>query len=86
MLVLADADELLLYRDPSGLRNLFSRYVLSLGLPLEEWLRQLSDAAEKQPEPDVFLRQALAGFFLRRPPRPRLSSSASGRPDPAIEP
>ncbi|PJB05603.1 MAG: sensor histidine kinase, partial [Hydrogenophilales bacterium CG_4_9_14_3_um_filter_63_34] len=46
----------------SGLRNLFSRYVLSLGLPLEEWLKQLSDAAEQQPEPDVFLRSAMAGF------------------------
>lgn len=46
----------------SGLRNLFSRYVLSLGLPLEEWLKQLSDAAEEQPEPDVFLRSAMAGF------------------------
>lgn len=46
----------------SGLRDLFSRYVLSLGLPLEEWLKQLSDAAEQQPEPDVFLRSAMAGF------------------------
>lgn len=46
----------------SGLRNMYSRYVLSLGLPLEEWLRQLSDAAEQQPEPDVFLRSAMAGF------------------------
>jgi signal transduction histidine kinase len=46
----------------SGLRNMFSRYVLSLGLPLEEWLKQLSDAAEQQPEPDVFLRSAMAGF------------------------
>lgn len=45
-----------------GLRDLFSRYVLSLGLPLEEWLKQLSDAAEQQPEPDVFLRSAMAGF------------------------
>ena len=48
--------------ESSGLRNLFSRYVLSLGLPLEEWLKQLSDAAEQQPEPDVFLRSAMAGF------------------------
>ena len=46
----------------SGLRNMFSRYVLSLGLPLEQWLKQLSDAAEQQPEPDVFLRSAMAGF------------------------
>lgn len=46
----------------SGLRNMFSRYVLSLGLPLEEWLKQLSDAAEQQPEPDIFLRDAMTGF------------------------
>jgi len=48
--------------DSSGLRNVFSRYVLSLGLPLEEWLKLLSDAAEQQPEPDVFLRTAMSGF------------------------
>jgi nitrogen-specific signal transduction histidine kinase len=48
--------------ETSGLRNLFSRYVLSLGLPLEEWLKQLSDAAEQQPEPDEFLRSAMSGF------------------------
>ena len=46
----------------SGLRHLFSRYVLSLGLPLEDWLKQLSDAAEREPDPDLFLRAAIAGF------------------------
>lgn len=48
--------------EASGLRHLFSRYVLSLGLPLEEWLKQLSDAAEREPDPDLFLRAAMAGF------------------------
>ena len=48
--------------EASGLRHLFSRYVLSLGLPLEQWLKQLSDAAEQEPDPDVFLRAAMAGF------------------------
>lgn len=48
--------------EASGLRNLFSRYVLSLGLPLEEWLKELSDAAEQEPDPEVFLRLAMAGF------------------------
>lgn len=48
--------------EASGLRNLFSRYVLSLGLPLEEWLKQLSDSADREPDPDVFLREAMAGF------------------------
>ncbi|OYY92759.1 MAG: hypothetical protein B7Y41_14355 [Hydrogenophilales bacterium 28-61-23] len=50
--------------EASGLRNLFSRYVLSLGLPLEEWLKQLSDSAEREPDPEVFLREAMAGFTL----------------------
>jgi signal transduction histidine kinase len=36
--------------------------VLSLGLPLEEWLKQLSDSAEREPDPDIFLRAAMAGF------------------------
>jgi len=48
--------------EASGLRHLFSRYVLSLGLPLEEWLKELSDAAEREPDPDIFLRAAMAGF------------------------
>jgi hypothetical protein len=48
--------------EASGLRNLFSRYVLSLGLPLEEWLKQLSEVAESQPDPDEFLRGAMSGF------------------------
>lgn len=48
--------------EASGLRHLFSRYVLSLGLPLEEWLKQLSDAAEREPDPELFLREAMAGF------------------------
>ena len=45
-----------------GLRNLFSRYVLALGLPLEEWLRDLTDAAERIGDPERFLRAAMNGF------------------------
>jgi signal transduction histidine kinase len=48
--------------EDSGLRNLFSRYVLALGLPLEEWLSDLSDAAERVPDPERFLRAAMLGF------------------------
>ena len=48
--------------EDSGLRNLFSRYVLSLGLPLEEWLSDLSDAAERVADPERFLRAAMLGF------------------------
>lgn len=46
----------------SSLRNLFSRYVLSLGLPLEEWLGDLSDAAERVSDPERFLQTAMGGF------------------------
>jgi len=48
--------------EASGLRNLFSRYVLSLGLPLEEWLKKLSDSADNEPDPEIFLREAMTGF------------------------
>ncbi|MCP5278287.1 MAG: HAMP domain-containing histidine kinase [Thiobacillus sp.] len=48
--------------EDSGLRNLFSRYVLALGLPLEEWLSDLSDAAERVSDPERFLRAAMLGF------------------------
>ena len=44
------------------MRTLFSRYVLSLGLPLEEWLKKLSDSADNEPDPEIFLREAMAGF------------------------
>lgn len=46
----------------AGLRNLFSRYVLSLGLPLEEWLKQTAEAAEKEADPETFLRATMEGF------------------------
>ncbi len=46
----------------SGLRNLFSRYVMSLGLPLEDWLKQLPEIAERESDPEMFLHMALAGF------------------------
>lgn len=45
-----------------GLRNLFSRYVLSLGLPLEEWLKQTADAAEQESDPESFIRTTMEGF------------------------
>ncbi|MBI5330879.1 MAG: HAMP domain-containing histidine kinase [Betaproteobacteria bacterium] len=47
----------------TGLKNLFSRYVLSMGLPLEEWLTELSQAAEAEPEPERFLERAMNGFI-----------------------
>jgi len=46
----------------SGLRNVFSRYVLSMGLPLEEWLKQTAEAAEREPDPEAFIRSTMEGF------------------------
>ncbi len=46
-----------------GLKNLFSRYVLSMGLPLEDWLKELARAAEAEPDPERFLERAMNGFI-----------------------
>ncbi len=46
----------------AGLRNVFSRYVLSLGLPLEEWLKQTAEAAQREPDPEGFIRATMEGF------------------------
>ena len=39
----------------SGLQTFFSRYLLSLGLPFENWLKQLAEGAEVYEEPEEFL-------------------------------
>jgi signal transduction histidine kinase len=38
-----------------GLRAYFSRYLLSVGLPSEMWLRRLAEIAQKELSPDKFL-------------------------------
>jgi signal transduction histidine kinase len=43
----------------SGLRTGFSRYVLSIGTPLEEWLKQISLTAQQEHDPVTFLRRAM---------------------------
>jgi signal transduction histidine kinase len=42
----------------SGLQTFFSRYLLSLGLPFETWLKQLAEGAEAYDDPDEFLQFA----------------------------
>ena len=39
----------------SGIGSAFSRYLLSVGLPLEQWLIQLAEASEKESHPVRFL-------------------------------
>ncbi len=42
----------------SGFQALFSRYLLSIGTPLEKWLGQLSAAANQEQNPEAFLIRA----------------------------
>ena len=43
----------------TGLQTFFSRYLLSLGLPFETWLKQLAEGAERHDDPDEFLKFAV---------------------------
>jgi len=43
----------------SGFGVLFSRYVLSVALPFEQWMRRLTHHAEFEPDPEQFLHRTL---------------------------
>jgi signal transduction histidine kinase len=43
-----------------GLQASFSRYVLSIGTPLEEWLKQIALTAQQEQNPATFLERATA--------------------------
>ena len=45
-----------------GLGTLFSRYLLSVGLPFEKWLYFLAELAQSETQPEKFLQQACAGL------------------------
>ncbi len=45
-----------------GLNMLFSRYLLSIGLPVERWLHYLAEHAQREDRPERFLDDALAGM------------------------
>src|SRR6185503_15361834 len=42
-----------------GLRTYFSRYLLSVGMPFELWMRRIAELAESEPDSRRFLEQAL---------------------------
>ncbi len=44
----------------SGLGQVLSRYLLSVGLPFEGWMRQMARLAEREREPEGFVAAALA--------------------------
>lgn len=46
----------------AGLEQVFSRYLLSVGLPFEQWLLRLAKLSEREPEPGLFLTQAMEGM------------------------
>ena len=43
----------------TGIGHLLSRYLMSLGLPFERWVKSLADLAEREREPSRFLSLAL---------------------------
>ena len=47
----------------TGLGHLLSRYLMSLGLPFERWVKGLADLAEHEREPARFLALALHNMF-----------------------
>src|SRR6185312_12320310 len=42
-----------------GLRTYFSRYLLSVGMPFELWMRRVAELAESEPDASRFLEQSL---------------------------
>ena len=46
----------------AGLGMLFSRYLLSVGLPFDQWLYFLAELSQSETQPEKFLRQACAGL------------------------
>jgi len=49
----------------SGLQVMFSRYLLNVGTPFEDWLTRLAEAAQREPDPAAYLHRAtelLSGF------------------------
>lgn len=51
----------------SGIGTVFSRYLLSIGMPIERWLHELADLAERQEDPEDFVTQAVADMVERLP-------------------
>lgn len=51
----------------SGLGGLFSRYLMSIGLPIEQWLQALTNLALREEDPQVFLEQSCAEIARRLP-------------------
>ncbi|MDP2811432.1 MAG: HAMP domain-containing sensor histidine kinase [Rhodocyclaceae bacterium] len=51
----------------AGIGTVFSRYLLSIGLPVERWLHALADLAQRQDDPEAFVAEACADMAQRLP-------------------
>lgn len=51
----------------AGMGAVFSRYLMSIGLPMERWLHTLADLAQRQEDPDLFVAEACAEMGRRLP-------------------
>ncbi|MBP6109373.1 MAG: HAMP domain-containing histidine kinase [Rhodocyclaceae bacterium] len=62
----------------SGWGNFFSRYLLSIGLPAEQWLHSLANLAEEDLSPDAFVARACAAMTDGLPWVSGINWSAAG--------
>jgi signal transduction histidine kinase len=51
----------------SGLGALTSRYMLSIGLPFEQWIRSLAELAQRESEPEAFIESACQNMARQLP-------------------
>lgn len=51
----------------AGVGTVFSRYLMSVGMPVEQWLHKLADLAERQEDPDNFVAEAARDMVQRLP-------------------
>lgn len=51
----------------AGMGTVFSRYLMSVGMPVEQWLHALADLAQRQDDPDDFVAEAARDMVQRLP-------------------
>jgi signal transduction histidine kinase len=51
----------------AGVGTVFSRYLMSVGMPVEQWLHALADLAQRQEDPDDFVVEAARDMVRRLP-------------------
>jgi signal transduction histidine kinase len=51
----------------AGVGTVFSRYLMSVGMPVEQWLHALADLAQRQDDPDEFVAEAARDMVQRLP-------------------